>query len=82
MQTLRGAHSVVALTRATHARPKGMLGELVAHGGANVAITFAVVTVCGGYSLEVGDRFDIPDDDIAHKGHRTGCPEESLPNLL
>ena len=43
-----------------------VLRELVAHFRANFIITLAIVTVGGGEALDVGDSFDIPNDDAAH----------------
>src|SRR6516225_34928 len=55
-----------------------MLGELIAHRGANLVIAFAVKSVGGSEALEIGDCFDIPNDHIAHTAHSTGWLSKSL----
>jgi hypothetical protein len=40
-----------------------MLGKLVAHLGANFVIALTVMTVGSGEALDVGDGFDVPNDD-------------------
>ena len=39
---------------------------------APVVIALTAVTVSGGETLDVRDRFDVPDDDAAHGTHLTG----------
>jgi hypothetical protein len=40
-----------------------VLGELVTHGSPNFIVALAVMTIGGGEALDVGDRFDILNDD-------------------
>src|SRR5215471_10826546 len=48
-----------------------VLWELLAHGGANFIVALAVMTIGGGKSLEVGNRFDIPNDDAGSRHSHT-----------
>lgn len=49
--------------------------KLIAHGGANFVIALAVITIGRGETLNVRDRFNIPNDDVrAHVTYSTGCP--------
>jgi len=43
-----------------------VLGELVSHRGSNFVIAAAVMTIGSGEALEIGDRFDVPNDEPAH----------------
>src|SRR6266571_1711839 len=43
-----------------------VLGKFVAHRGANFVIAPTAKVIGGGEPLDVGDRFDIPDDDATH----------------
>jgi hypothetical protein len=40
-----------------------VLGELVAHRGADVVIALAIMTVGSGEASQVRNGFDVPDDD-------------------
>jgi hypothetical protein len=54
-----------------------VLGELVTHGSPNFIIALAVMTIGGSKALDVGDRFDIPNDDAAHDSNiqQAGWPK-------
>jgi hypothetical protein len=43
-----------------------VLGKYVAHRGANFVIALAVMTIGGREALDVGNCFDIPNDDAVH----------------
>jgi hypothetical protein len=43
-----------------------VFGEHSPHCGANFVVADAAVTVGSGEALQVGDRFDIPNDDASH----------------
>src|SRR6476661_920943 len=44
-------------------------GEFVAHRSTNFIIALALMTIGGSEALNVGDRFDIPNDDPVHDKH-------------
>ena len=46
-----------------------MLGEFVAHGHANLVIALAVMAIGGGEALDIGDRFNVPNDDVGDHQH-------------
>jgi hypothetical protein len=54
----------------TDDRVVDVLGKLVPHRSADFIIGSAVVPVGRGEALKVRDRFDIPDDQIAHVTYR------------
>src|SRR5271166_5262921 len=54
-------------------RVEDVLGELVAHCGANFVIALADMAGRGGKALQVGNRLEVPNDDVAHVAHSTGC---------
>jgi hypothetical protein len=47
--------------------------QLVAQFGPNFIIGLADMAVRGGKAFQVGDRFNIPSDHIAHRLYSTGC---------
>src|SRR5438876_4085713 len=61
----------------TDDRVVDVLWELVAHGSPNFIIPPAVITIGGSKALDVGDRFDIPNDDAAHDNNiqQAGWPK-------
>ena len=51
---------------------ENMLWKFISHCLANLVVGLAVVTIGSGKSLEVWDRFKIPDDDmVRHLCHST-----------
>jgi hypothetical protein len=43
---------------------------------ANFLVAFAILTVGSREALQVGDRFDIPNDQVGHVGsQQIGCPQ-------
>jgi hypothetical protein len=64
----------------TNDRVVDVLGELVADCSGNFLVALAIMAVGGGESLDVGDRLLVPDDDVAHVAHSTGCPFEPMPS--
>ena len=43
-----------------------VLGEFVAHGRAHLVIALADMVIRSGKAFQVGDRLNIPNDDVAH----------------
>jgi hypothetical protein len=46
-----------------------VLGELVTQLGSNLVVALAGVAAGGGEAFQVGDRLNVPNDDIAHVAH-------------
>ena len=55
----------------TDDRVVDVLGELVAQLGSNLVIALADMAIRGGEALQVGNGFDVPNDNIAHRSHIT-----------
>ena len=62
----------------TDDRVVDVLGELVAQFGSDLVVGLADVAIRGGKAFQVGDSFDVPNDNVAHGAHSTGWPLESL----
>jgi hypothetical protein len=43
--------------------------EFVAHRGTDIIIALAIVAIGKGESFEIRNRFDVPNDDVAHAAH-------------
>jgi hypothetical protein len=53
-----------------------VLAELVAQLIADLVVGLADVAVSGGEAFQVGDRLDVPNDDVAHAAHSIGSVSE------
>ena len=52
----------------TNDRVIDVLGELVAQLGSNLVVALADMAVGSGEALQIRDRFNIPNDYVAHMG--------------
>jgi len=48
-----------------------MLGKLITHSSANFVLALTAITISGGEAFKVGDRLNVPNDDVSHEVHPT-----------